>query len=82
MTTKTEIRAWLERAKEQGASHMFVVCDTFDWEDYPKFHAFESAEKARAEAERYPRGMNKLMEVYRLDMDWDDQLRASRSFNY
>ena len=36
-TTKQVIRRWLKEAKAKGATHMIVVCDTFDHEDYPVF---------------------------------------------
>lgn len=76
MTTKTEIREWLERGREKGATHMIVACDTFDWEDYPVF--VEPGDDARKIAEQH----EKVMEVYRLDMDWAEQLSAARAFNY
>lgn len=81
MTGKSDIRGWLERGKEQGATHLFVVCDTFDWDDYPVFKNC-TPEQAKEEAGRYPREMQKLMEVYRLDQDWDAQLDQRRAFNY
>lgn len=34
--TKEFIRNWLQRATKED-SHMLVVCDTFDYEDYPVF---------------------------------------------
>ena len=34
-TTRERIREWIERGQEEGATHVIVVCDTFDWEDYP-----------------------------------------------
>jgi len=33
--TKGEIRTWLLEAKKEGATHVIVVCDTFDYDDYP-----------------------------------------------
>ena len=37
MTTRqADIRDWLKRAPD-GATHMLVVCDMFDWSDYPVF---------------------------------------------
>jgi len=34
-TTREQIRGWLERGVvADGATHMVVACDTFDWEDY------------------------------------------------
>jgi len=84
MTTQSEIRGWLERGKEQGASHMLVVCDTFDWDDYPVYRANADPEKLRKEVASYPvvNSMQKVMEVYRLDQDWDAQLKQHRAFNY
>lgn len=82
-TTKEEIRGWLERASEQGSTHLFVVCDTYDWDDYPVFKTL-GAEQARLEHANYSANheMQKVMEVYRVDQDWDDQLRQHRAFNY
>lgn len=36
-TTKADIAQWMEEGKTKGATHLIVVCDTFDWEDYPVF---------------------------------------------
>ena len=36
-TTQKDIRGWLHRGKEKGATHVLVVCDTFDHSDYPVF---------------------------------------------
>lgn len=80
-TTKADIRVWLERGQEQGATHLIVACDTFDWGDYPVF--VKPGEDAREVAAKYDGpNMQKLMEVYRLDMDWSAQLEEARAFNY
>ena len=36
-TTRNEIRGWLKRGQRQKATHVIVVCDTFDHEDYPVY---------------------------------------------
>lgn len=33
-TTKEQIREWFVEGVKQKATHMVIVCDTFDWEDY------------------------------------------------
>jgi hypothetical protein len=33
--TQEDIRRWLKEAKKEGATHVIVVCDSFDHEDYP-----------------------------------------------
>ena len=73
------IRSWLVCGKAQGASHLVVVCDTFDWSDYPVF--VTSVQEARKLANN-PGEMQKVMEVYNLDLDWDAQLAERRAFNY
>jgi len=82
MTTKEDIRGWLKRAKKEKATHMLVVCDSFDYEDYPVFvmkgedvHEVIK-EKCRSD------NMQRLMEVYNLSKDLEKQLNEQRSFNY
>lgn len=81
-TGHTEIRGWLERGKAKGASHVIVVCDTFDWEDYPVF-VMPTEDVREIEKQNNGPNMTKVMEVYKLDMDWDAQLKpGTRAFNY
>ena len=77
--TREDILRWLHRGKAEGASHMLVLCDTFDWDDYPVF--VKSVEAAR-ERSGAPGSMQKLMEVYNLSMDWDAQLAEHRAFHF
>lgn len=79
MTTQAQIAAWFDRGVEQGASHMLVVVDTFDYEDYPVFT--KTVEEARG---RYtqPGEMQRVMEVYNLSMDKEKQLNEGRAFNF
>jgi hypothetical protein len=81
MTEPATIRRWLEETKEKKATHMFVVTDNFDYTDYPVPFT-GTPDEARAAAEKYPRNMQKLMEVYDLNMDFDEQLKQFRAFNY
>jgi hypothetical protein len=80
VTTKAEIKEWLERGKAKGAAHMLVVCDTYDWDDYPVYVMPE--QNARAMADSYPKDMQKLMEVYDLSRDLDGQLLQRRAMNF
>ena len=80
-TQKDDIRRWLERGKEEKSTHLIVVCDTWDHEDYP---VFVSPEENVYEVVNGYNGkdMQRVMEVYNLSMDWDEQLNQIRSFNY
>lgn len=80
-TTREDIKGWLERGKTKGASHMLVVCDTYDWSDYPVFVMPGEDAHEKGKQNNGP-NMTKLMEVYNLSKDWDEQLGQHRSFNY
>lgn len=80
MTTQEDIRCWLNEGKAQNATHMLVVCDTYDYEDYPVF--VQSHENVAEKANKY-RGQNmqRIMECYDLNMDFETQLKERRSWN-
>jgi len=80
MTTKEEISKWIQDGKKQLATHMIVVCDTFDWSDYPVY--VKKGEDVRAIEQKYTGNMQKIMEVYNLNVCVDKQLNQERSFNY
>ncbi len=81
MTTIKTIRKWLERGKEEGATHVIVVCDTFDYEDYPVM--VSPGEDVREKETEYSDNMQKVMEVYNLNMDIEEQLKpGEKVFNY
>jgi hypothetical protein len=74
MTTKAEIREWLEKGLEQGDSHVIVACDTFDHSDYPIYIHHGTNPKT------YPLGeMQRAMECYCLALPIEDQLNESRA---
>lgn len=81
MTTKEDIRQWLNEGKEEGATHTMIVCDTFDWDDYP-VHIMPG-ENAREKFKNYDgNNMQKVMEVYNLSKDIEQQLNEEKSFNF
>lgn len=80
MTTKLEIREWLERGKTKGATHLLVVCDTYDHEDYPVF--VMPGEDPQLKAQDYNRDMQRVMECYALHLPWDPQLEEFRAHHY
>jgi len=72
---------WFRTAKEQGATHVIVVCDTFDHEDYPVY--VKPGQSARAIASEYDgKNMQRLMEVYNMSMDLEQQFKQHRCFNW
>lgn len=80
-TTRDDIREWFKKGKREGASHLFVVCDTFSLEDYP---VYVKKAEAQDKFKKYLQGkykMQKLMEIYNLSQSLEEQLRLPRSFN-
>ncbi len=76
MTTRTDIQEWLERADE-GSTHMLVVVDTFDYDNYPVY-----TKDVQGSIRHYQNAsMQRIMEVYDLSMDIDKQLDAHRAWN-
>lgn len=78
MTTRNEIAAWFDAGAEQGATHMIVFVDTFDFTDYPAYAAdpFEARTLVNA-----PAKSSQVMEVYDLAMDRDTQLAEVRAWH-
>ncbi len=74
MTTREQIRSWLHEGKAQGATHVIIVCDTFDYEDYPVYVRPGQDIRTRM-AEFDDRNMQRVMEVYSLRRDIEEQLR-------
>lgn len=79
--THNVIQNWFDRGVEQGATHMIVACDDFDHEDYPVYVKPEQ-DVAAEEARLRESSMQRVMEVYNLSMDRDQQLAQHRAFNY
>lgn len=76
--TWEEIHEWLMRGKREGATHVIIVCDTFEWEDYPVY--VKPDENAPAKVEEYRgKSMQKVMEVYNLALDIDAQLKEYKA---
>jgi hypothetical protein len=79
MTTKQELVTWFNRGVENGATHMIVVVD--DHEDYPVY--VPADRNARTVAAGYDgRNMQRVMEVYDLRLDRDQQMAETRAFHY
>jgi hypothetical protein len=80
-TSKEDIKEWIKRGQEKKATHLIVVCDTFDWEDYPVY--VMAGEDAKAKYNHYHGpNMQKVMEVYNLQKDIDKQLDQYRTLEF
>lgn len=84
-TTAQELRAWVEKGAEmKDVTHVLIVCDTYDYEDYPVYVRKGEDVQARAKENNGP-NMTRLMEVYSLTGKYtiDEQFACGgRVFNY
>lgn len=79
--SREDISGWFDEGVKQGATHMLVICDQFDWDDFPVYipEGFDAKKTADA---RNGQNMERVMECYNLRMDKDAQLKQTRAFNY
>lgn len=74
---KSLIRTWLYEAKERGTRYLIVVCDTFDYEDYP-VHIGPDEDFWIRYTEYNGTNMQRIMEVYDMKVDIEQQLSEHR----
>ena len=80
MTTKEDIKEWVERGKKSGATHVIIACDTFSYEDYPVM--VMPGENIKEKLKYYnSQNMQTVMEIYNLSMDIEKQLKERKSWN-
>lgn len=78
--SRRNISDWFDDGVVEGRTHMIVVCDTFDHEDYPVYVG--KNDDFWSVYGRYKDGQNmqRVMEVYDLKADKADQLDEQRAF--
>lgn len=81
MTSIKMLREWFIRGMKEKAAYMLVVCDTFDYEDYPVYVA--KGKDPHVAVSEYSKDMQKVMEVYNLSKSWGEQnVVNNRVFDY
>lgn len=78
--SKSQIREWVDRGVKTGATHVIIVYDRWDYEDFPVY-----VDKGQSVEERVSsyngKNMCSVMEVYNLSMDIDTQMNEFRAWN-
>jgi len=71
-----DIIAWFGAGVKDRCTHLIVVCDTFDHDDYPVF--VHKNDDFYAIYDRYSGGQNmqRVMEVYDLSRPWSTQAKG------
>jgi hypothetical protein len=81
MTTRQEIAHWLEAGRTGDNTHMIVVCDNFDFEDYPVYVP-KGKNVRNVFAEYDNKNMQIVMEVYSYRKNLEQQLNQQRAFEF
>ena len=77
---KKDIRRWLNNGIKNGATHVIVVCDTYDHRDYPVY--VKPSQSVNEKVTFYQSvSMQRVMEVYNLSVDIEAQLNQFRAWN-
>jgi hypothetical protein len=81
-TTQKDISRWLDEGKNRkDITHMIVVCDTFDYGDYPVY--VTKQENINEAFQKYNgKNMQRVMEVYSFNQDLESQLNERRAFHF
>lgn len=66
ITTIEDKKRWKEDGRKQKAIYLIVVCDTFDYADYPVYvKSGQNLEKVKSKYDG--KGMQKIMEIIKLN---------------
>ena len=77
---KEDIRRWLNNGIKNGATHVIVVCGTYDHEDYPVY--VKPSQSVNEKVMFYQSvSMQRVTEVYNLSVDIEAQLNQVRAWN-
>lgn len=81
MAASPVIKRWLDHGRKQkDITHLVVVCDTFDYEDYPVYVSKkESVEEIVAKY--HGPNMQKVMEVYSYRRNLEKQMAETRAYH-
>jgi len=79
--TRADISEWFDKAKKNGCCHLMVVCDQFDYEDFPVY--VDKPEDVAVKMREYhkERGVYNVMEVYDLTLNKEEQMNEFRAWH-
>lgn len=79
--TRNEIREIVMDGNTGKYSHVIIVCDTFDYEDFPVY--VENGEDINQLVEKYNdyNNMSKIMEIYNYNLDLEKQLNEDIAYH-
>lgn len=79
-TSREMLSDWFDEGIKNSQKYMIVVCDTYDYEDYPVY-ADSDSEYEEKQKKYTINNMQTIMEVYDLSLRKTAQLNEVRAFN-
>lgn len=79
--SKSWIGECFDTGKSMAKTHLIIVCDTFNHDDY-QVYVGPDQDVHKVVRECLEAEMQRVMEVYNLNMDKESQLQQARAFNY
>ena len=79
--TRDDISRWFDQGHADGATHMIVVCDTYDHEDYPVYVMPGTDLRKTFDLNNGP-NMTRAMECYALWKPKDPQMGQYRVMDF
>jgi len=78
--SREDIARWFERGFAEKKKYLLVVCDTFNYEDYPVF-ADSDEDCQKQYDEHNGKNMQAVMEIYNLHEDMIHQMNQFRCWS-
>jgi len=73
MISIQDLREWYDSGVEQGATHLIVACDSFDYTDFPVYVSQTESVTERFNHYNNAQQMLRVMEVYDLSVPFLEQ---------
>ena len=78
---KEEIRKIVLSGNTGEYSHVMIVCDTFDYQDYPVYVKYGEDIKIIVAKYNAYNNTNRIMEIYNYNLDLENQLNETRAYH-
>ena len=81
MITKNIVRGWLNQAMKRNATHLVILCDAHDRDCCTPVYVTKDKSVEQTINERSSSGLEEVLEVYDMSMDFREQLKESKVFS-
>ena len=76
---KLMVSCWLEIAKQENATHLMIVLDVMEHDTFPVY-IYQNMDVNFTHSE-YQTGLLRVLEIYNMNINIDEQYKSIRAFN-